>query len=473
MPLVFHDTLRHRKQSFEPLDPNRVSVYVCGPTVYDYPHIGNARPAVVFDTLIRLLRRNYPRVIYARNITDVEDKILAAAVKAGVSPEEIAEKYTRVFRQDMQALDVAMPDIEPTVTENMDAIIAMIARLLDTENAYEVQGHVLFHVPSCKTYGELSRRDRDGMISGARVETAPYKRDSADFVLWKPSAPGQIGWDSSWGRGRPGWHIECSAMIENHLGETIDIHGGGADLIFPHHENERAQSICAHSGKPLARFWLHNGFVTMKDDKMSKSLGNILTVRQLLGQAPGEAIRYALLSAHYRHPLSWSYALLARSRRNLDRLYRALGQARGRDFKGSDSGAPADEVFLQALEDDLNTPKALHELFRLAWKIRHAKNESEASRLGDVLAVSARLLGLLQHSEQEWFDLGKERLEGDAHRLDTQAIEMLLAERAQARDKGDFADADRIRSHLAKHGIIVEDGTDGSVWRRLTGEQHG
>ena len=281
MPIVLYDTLARRKRKFQPIDEGCVKVYVCGPTVYAPPHIGNARPSVVFDVLVRLLRRNYPKVKYVRNITDVDDKILAASLESGKKPGEIARIYTDVYHKDMDQLGVVRPNIEPKVTDNMSAIISMIARLLDKGHAYEAEGHVLFDVTSYESYGNLSKRNREEMIAGARVEKAPYKRDPADFVLWKPSTSEQIGWESAWGRGRPGWHIECSAMIKEHLGEVIDIHGGGNDLIFPHHENECAQSFCAHQ-KPLANYWMHNGFVNMGDEKMSKSVGNILTGDQLL-----------------------------------------------------------------------------------------------------------------------------------------------------------------------------------------------
>ncbi|MGB5950784.1 MAG: cysteine--tRNA ligase, partial [Parvibaculum sp.] len=322
--LMLHNSLTRRKEVFEPADPARVTMYVCGPTVYNYAHIGNARPAVVFDVLARLLRRLYPNVVYARNITDIEDKIIAAAKEQGVEIAAITEKFAQIYREDMGTLGVLPPDIEPKATETIAGMIAMMERLIASGHAYEADGHVLFNVPSYADYGRLSGRNRDDMIAGARVEVAPYKKDPADFVLWKPSTPDQPGWDSPWGRGRPGWHIECSAMIEKHLGRTIDIHGGGIDLQFPHHENEIAQSNCAHDHAPLARFWLHNGFVNIEKEKMSKSLGNVLLVHDLIAQAPGEAIRLALLNGHYRQPLDWTADGLAQARRMLDRLYGAL-----------------------------------------------------------------------------------------------------------------------------------------------------
>lgn len=464
MPLVLYDTLTRCKREFQPVDEGCVRVYVCGPTVYAEPHIGNARPAVVFDVLVRLLRRNYPKVKYVRNITDVDDKILDAAAKGSKSPEEIAQKYTRVYYADMKALGVMRPDIEPKVTENMEAILSMIKHLIDKGHAYEAEGHVLFDVNSYKFYGELSKRDREGMIAGARVETAPYKRDPGDFVLWKPSTLEQVGWESAWGRGRPGWHIECSAMIKEHLGETIDIHGGGIDLIFPHHENECAQSFCAHQN-PLANYWMHNGFVNMEKEKMSKSEGNIITVGRLLEWMPGEVIRYALLSTHYRKPFDWSRKLIVETRHALERIYRAAGAARGVDTPVDDVDMNlADGVVLQALEDDLNTPKALQRLYSLASEIFHSHNISDIRRLGDVLVASGKVMGLLQSSSTEWVE-SKART-GGSYSLTQAVMRVLLDERDRAREQGDFVTADRIRERLARVNIIVEDTPEGPKWQR-------
>src|SRR5881394_3253956 len=346
-----HDTLAREKRDFVPADPQRITMYVCGPTVYGRAHIGNARPAVVFDTLARLIRHEFGEdsLVYARNVTDVDDKIIAAAEAEGVDPSVITERYERFYLEDMAALGVQPPDIAPHATQEIAPMVALIERLIECGNAYEAEGHVLFSVPSDPDYGVLSRRDREAMLAGARVEVAPYKRDPADFVLWKPSAEGVIGWDSPWGRGRPGWHIECSAMISAHLGETIDVHGGGLDLIFPHHENEIAQSRCAHGGLPLARFWVHNGFVDMGAEKMSKSIGNIVTPNELLAQGhKGETLRLALLSAHYRQPLAWTEEVIAQAKTNLDRLYRLAGDA--------EAGEPNGDV-IEALQDDLNTPR--------------------------------------------------------------------------------------------------------------------
>ena len=434
--IQLYDTMARDKRPFVPLNPQRVTMYVCGPTVYNRAHIGNARPAVVFDTLARLIRHHYgPRsLVYARNVTDVDDKIIASANAEGVDPSVITERYERHYLDDMGTLGVAPPDVAPHATQEIGPMIAMIERLIGLEHAYEAEGHVLFSVSSHADYGELSRRDRDAMIAGARVEVAPYKRDPADFVLWKPSEEGVVGWDSPWGRGRPGWHIECSAMIQAHLGDTIDIHGGGLDLIFPHHENEIAQSRCAHAGAPLARFWVHNGFVDMGAEKMSKSLGNIITVGELLSQGHrGEALRLALLSAHYRQPLSWTGDVVSQAKTNLDRLYRVAGEA--------EAGEP-DPGVLEALADDLNTPLALARLMAL--------DDSAA------IKASAALLGLLADSADSWF-------RGDG---DSAAIEARIAARAEAKKSRDFATADRIRDELKADGILLEDSAGGTTWRR-------
>ena len=454
MDIHFHNTLTRRRERFEPQDPARVTLYVCGPTVYNFAHIGNARPAVVFDVLARLLRRHYT-LVYARNITDVDDKINAAAAERGEPIGAITARYTAAYLEDMGALGVAPPDIEPRVTDHIPQIIDMITRLVDTGHAYEAEGHVLFHVASFEHYGALSGRDPDELLAGARVEVAAYKRDPGDFVLWKPSDAQTVGWDSPWGRGRPGWHIECSSMIETHLGETIDIHGGGQDLIFPHHENEIAQSTCAHGGRTYCRYWLHNGFVNVDAEKMSKSLGNVLLVRNLLGVAPGEAIRLALLTAHYRQPLDWSDDVLADSRRKLDRIYNAL---RGVEV---DEGAAPPEAVEAALADDLNTPRALAELFGLARRANAATEAAERRRLCSALRAGGALLGLGQGDPEAWFAGGT----GD-DRLSEAAIDERVAARDRARAARDFAEADRIRDELAAQGIRIEDGPEGSRWRR-------
>jgi cysteinyl-tRNA synthetase len=431
-----HDTMAREKRDFVPADPKRITMYVCGPTVYGRAHIGNARPAVVFDTLARLIRHEFGAgsLTYARNVTDVEDKIIAAAEAEGLDPSVITERYERFYLDDIGALGVAPPDLAPHATQEIGGMVAMIEKLIERGNAYEAGGHVLFSVPSDPDYGALSRRDREAMVAGARVEVAPYKRDPADFVLWKPSTPDVVGWDSPWGRGRPGWHIECSAMIRAHFGETIDIHGGGLDLIFPHHENEIAQSRSAHGGTPLARYWVHNGFVDMGAEKMSKSLGNIITPAELLAQGHrGETLRLALLSAHYRQPLPWTEARVAQAKATLDGLDRTVGDA---------APGSVDDGVLDALRDDLNTPLVL----------------SRLSAIDDpaTLKASAAPLGLLGNSADEWF-MG----DGDAS-----AIEARIAERSAAKANRDFATADRIRDELRADGIVLEDGPSGTTWRK-------
>lgn len=456
MQIQIYNTLARQKELFVPQDPRRVTMYVCGPTVYNYAHIGNARPVVVFDTLYRLLQVAYPNVIYVRNVTDVDDKINAAAKAEGVPIGTITERYHAVYSQDMAALGALPPRIEPKVTQHIGAIISMVERLIANGHAYAAEGHVLFNVPSYAGYGQLSRRDRDDLIAGARVDVAPYKRDPADFVLWKPSPPDLPGWDSPWGRGRPGWHIECSAMIEQNLGTgTIDIHGGGHDLIFPHHENEIAQSTCAHGGRLFSRYWMHNGFVNIESEKMSKSIGNVLLVHDLLKQAPGEAIRLALLSAHYRQPLDWTEAGLREARAQLDRLYRALDGLK--DVKPSVTRAP--ETFLAALADDLNTPRALAELHQIANAANKATDATEKARLKGELLAAGWLLGLLQQDPAAW-------LKGDVNAdIDVTEIEALIEARKAARARKDWAESDRIRDQLAARGILLEDKAGQTSWR--------
>jgi cysteinyl-tRNA synthetase len=458
-----HDTMAREKRVFAPADPGRVTMYVCGPTVYNRAHIGNARPAVVFDVLARLLRHAYGEdsLIYARNVTDVDDKIIETAREEGVEPGVITERYERFYNEDMGALGVRLPTIAPHATGHVAAMVAMIGRLIEAGNAYEADGHVLFHVPSDPGYGALGRRDRDAMIAGARVEVASYKKDPADFVLWKPSSDDVIGWESPWGRGRPGWHIECSAMIEQHLGPTIDIHGGGLDLIFPHHENELAQSRCAHEGAPLARYWVHNGFLSMAgDEKMSKSLGNVVLVNELLERGhKGEVLRFALLSAHYRQPLEWSESLIAQSKATLDRWYRAYSIYL--DVRDEPKIRPKGlSGFWEGIGDDLNTPWAvatLNQFLRPSLK-EFPDSVSREVLLGDleVAIECAQFLGFLTEAPQDWFQgAGDER------------VEELVAARTEAKERRDFAEADRIRAGLAGEGIVLEDRPDGTTdWRR-------
>jgi cysteinyl-tRNA synthetase len=452
------NTLTGRKEAFEPGDPQRVTMYVCGPTVYSYAHIGNARPAVVFDVLARVLRRRYPRVLYARNVTDIDDKINKAAADQKVEIAVITRKFAAAYHDDLAALGVAAPDFEPRVTENLPAIIAMIGKLVASGHAYAASGHVLFHVPSYPDYGQLSKRDRRELLAGARVEVAPYKKDPGDFVLWKPSTPDQPGWESPWGRGRPGWHIECSAMSAQILGETIDIHGGGHDLVFPHHENERAQSTCAHGGKVFARYWVHNGFLTVNSEKMAKSVGNVMLVHDLVKQHPGEAIRLALLNGHYRQPLDWTDDTIPQARAQLDRLYGALRELEGVQAA---SGMSAPEAFTAALEDDLNTPMALAALFELA----HAANTApigEKPKIKAALQDAAGMLGLLQQSPEAWF-----RWQPAGEGVDAAAVDRLIADRNAARKSKDFKEADRIRDALAGMGVIIEDSAQGTRWKLI------
>ncbi|HSG65386.1 MAG TPA: cysteine--tRNA ligase [Gammaproteobacteria bacterium] len=458
MPIKLYNTLTRTRETFEPRDPERVTMYVCGPTVYNLAHIGNARPAVVFDVLARLLRRSHP-LTYARNVTDVDDKINAAAKAEGVEIGVLTARYLAAYQQDMTALGVLPPDVEPRVTDHLPQILRMIATLVDAGHAYVAEGHVLFMVGSFAEYGRLSGRDRDELIAGARVEVAPYKRDPGDFVLWKPSGADVVGWDSPWGRGRPGWHIECSAMAETHLGRTIDIHGGGQDLVFPHHENEIAQSTCAHRGQPYSRYWVHNGLIHVDSQKMSKSIGNVLLVRDLLEDAPGEVIRLGLLTAHYRQPLDWTADVLTEARQKLDRMYGALRGA-GLEGPATDEEAATMPVsVIEALEDDLNSPRALAELFALARDANRAEDPAVRLARAHELRAGASLLGLLAQDPDAWFT-------GTASgSLSDPEIDALVAQREALRKQRKFADADQIRDRLAAQGIAIEDGAAGPRWR--------
>ncbi|HEX3883236.1 MAG TPA: cysteine--tRNA ligase [Stellaceae bacterium] len=454
MALQLYNSLTRRKEPFAPIDPRNVRMYVCGPTVYDFAHIGNARAVVAFDLVYRVLRHEYgeEHVTYVRNITDVEDKIIAAARENDEPIDALTARTTAIFREDMAALGNLPPDIEPRATEYIDQMIALIERLIAAGHAYAAEGHALFAVTSYAKYGALSRRSRADMIAGARVEVAPYKQDPGDFVLWKPSTREQPGWDSPWGRGRPGWHIECSAMSETALGETFDIHGGGLDLIFPHHENEIAQSVCAHDGRPFARYWMHNGMLTVGGAKMAKSDGNFITVRDALAGTPGEVIRLALLGTHYRDPLDWTDERLRQARQTLDRFYRALA------LPGTAANGGVDDGVQTALDDDVNAPLALAHLHELAGAINRAGDDGERGHLQAALAAGGRLMGILEQPPAEWLRGG----DADAAR-----IEGRIADRALARKERRFADADRIRALLAEDGILLEDKPDGATeWRR-------
>lgn len=480
MPLHIHDTLRREKRLFEPRNKDRVTLYVCGPTVYDYAHIGNARPPVVFDVLVRLLRRTYgaDHVIYARNVTDVDDKINQKAAREGVAIGDVTARYEAAYLADMGLLNVSPPDIAPHVTDYIPAIVDQIQAIVDAGCAYAAEGHVLFDVSSYKAYGALSGRNLDDMIAGARVEVAPYKKNPHDFVLWKPSKADEPSWPSPWGEGRPGWHIECSAMIEKTLGLPIDIHGGGIDLVFPHHENEIAQGVCAHghahgdqAHDEYARYWMHNGFLTVDAEKMSKSIGNVLLLHDLVQAMPGEVVRWALLSAHYRQPLDWNQGLLDQSRKNLDRLYGVLRDADAAlaDFDEAtldeaemELAENALDPVLDALEDDLNTPGAIAQLFGLGNTLRELLNDAEAD-INDVamarwsLKEAAGLLGVLSLTPDAWFEGGDPALKAE--------VEALLDQRAKARAAKDWPEADRIRDRLNALNVVVMDGPDGATWR--------
>ena len=472
MTLQIYDTMTRAKTAFEPLDPDDVRFYVCGPTVYDLAHIGNARPVVVFDVLFRLLRHLYgaAHVTYARNITDVDDKIIKAAQESGEPIDSITARTTEAFHADMAALGALEPSIEPRATGHIAQMIAMIETLIERGHAYVADGHVLFSVPSMADYGRLARHSLDELVAGARVEVAPYKRDATDFVLWKPSTDAQPGWDSPWAnpwghRGRPGWHIECSAMSAEHLGAEFDIHGGGQDLIFPHHENEIAQSRCAHPGAGFARYWMHNGYVVVGGEKMSKSLGNFFTVRQLLEEGwPGEVIRLTLLSAHYRQPLDFTRDKLTESKAQLDRLYGALRKAGGTGAAGAAEVPEAPGSVIAALSDDLNTPEALAGLHELGTALNKAGDAAEIARLAGALTASGALLGILDADPKDWFQAGAGA--GAGVGVEAAVIEAQIAARVAARQAKDFAEADRIRDALAAEGIVLEDGAGGTTWRR-------
>lgn len=462
MTITLYNTLSKTKEVLEPLHTSPddgkpvVGLYVCGPTVYDYAHIGNARPVIVFDVLNRLLRHVYgdTHVTYVRNITDVDDKINARAAEEGIDIRELTERTARQYQEDMEALNCLTPDVQPRATEHISEMQELISILIEKGFAYEAAGHVLFHVPAMKNYGELSNRSIDEMQAGARVEVAPYKKDPMDFVLWKPSSDDEPGWESPWfdsaqgegasknGRGRPGWHIECSAMSKTHLGEVFDIHGGGIDLAFPHHENEIAQSCCAHGTSKLASIWMHNGYLQVEGEKMSKSLGNFITANEVLQDWPGEVARLAMLMTHYRQPINWTKANLEVAQKTLDGWYGVLDDSEETD----DAAAEIDEALLAALADDINTPKAI--------SILHQLKDQPA-----VLKASARQLGLLTHTVEEWTEIRAPKLEVDADE-----IEALIAARLEARENKDWAEADRLRDVLVSKNIVLMDGDGFTDW---------
>jgi cysteinyl-tRNA synthetase len=460
--LRLYNTRAREKQVFTPVDEGRVTMYVCGPTVYNLAHIGNARPVVVFDTLFRLLQTRYDEVVFARNITDIDDKIMIAARERGVGIEAISNEFAAKYREDTAQLNALPPTLEPHATDNIGPMITLTEALIANGHAYTAAGHVLFDVTSMADYGQLSGRSLDDMLAGARVEVADYKRRPGDFVLWKPSSEDEPGWDSPWGRVRPGWHLECSAMIREHLGPTIDIHGGGRDLIFPHHENELAQSCCAY-GDEFVRYWMHNAFLDMDGEKMSKSLGNVRTIRELLKSYRGEVLRFALLSAHYRSPLNFSEDLLEQAEQTLANFYNTLRSVE--DIELNVEVVLEGEAFYAALCDDLNTPLAIAELHAIARDLNKAEPAGKPQLKARMLAAG-NLLGVLAQDPVEWL---QGDTAGDAGGLDAAAIEALIQERRDAKLSRDYARADAIREELSAAGVVLEDGADGTLWRRVSG----
>ena len=455
MTVYIHNTLTRQKEEFKPIDPKKVRVYFCGPTVYNYAHIGNARACVVFNLLVKVLRYAYgaEHVQYASNLTDIDDKIIEAAKQSGEKINTITEKYAAIYNADMAALGAEKPDFQPRATDYIPQMLAMVRKLIESGHAYVAEGHVLFSVPSWPDYGKLSRRNRDDMIAGARVEVAPYKKDPADFILWKPSTPEQPGWESPYGRGRPGWHLECSAMNEAINGNHFDIHAGGEDLIFPHHENEIAQSVCAHGGETYVNYWMHNGWLMVEGQKMSKSVGNVVLVHDLIKRIPGEVVRFALLSTHYRQPFDWTEELLQQSKRTLDRYYGLLRDVK--DIAATDVDVP--QTLVDALKDDLNTPKAFSELSALAKVLSTAGSDAEKAAAKGALLAAGKLIGLLQQDAAAWF-------KGD---VDAALIEQKIAEIQDARAKKDYKRADQLRDTLRQdYAVSVSVTPSGITWRK-------
>lgn len=457
MSLSIYNTLTGKKEAFQPMDPNRVTLYVCGPTVYNFLHIGNGRSAVIFDTLVRVLRHHYDKVVFARNITDVDDKINQAASDEGISIRALTDRYIQAYHDDIDGLNVALPDIEPRATDHIEQMITSIEQMISAGHAYVAQGHVLFHVPSFKDYGKLSKRNTDDMLAGARVEVASYKKDPMDFVLWKPSSDDQPGWQSPWGKGRPGWHIECTAMIQAHLGNTIDIHGGGRDLTFPHHENELAQGTCCHDDEDYVRYWMHNGMLTVDGEKMSKSLGNFLTIRDALQQFHGEHLRLMMLSSQYRSSLDWTESLIKQSKQTLDRFYNALGEAQSLTPQAHPDSLAG---VMNALNDDLNTPLAIAAMHELAGQMFKAHSDIEKQQLKWALLEAGKLLGILQEAPATWFTAASD---GE---ISPEEIEQLIEQRSAAKKAKDFAKADAVRQQLDDAGVEIQDTREGVRWRR-------
>ena len=456
MSIQLHNTLTGKKTTFQPIDENRVTMYLCGPTVYNYAHIGNARPAVVFDVLNRLLRMTYPKVVFARNITDIDDKINNFAKETGRSIKSISSEYAKAYNDDLKSLNVQMPDVEPYATHHLGEMIAMIQTLIEKGHAYEAEGHVLFNVNSYDDYGKLSKRNLDDMQAGARVEVASYKKNPGDFVLWKPSDDTLPGWNSPWGRGRPGWHIECSAMAAKHLGKTIDIHCGGKDLVFPHHENEVAQSCCANDTQNFANYWVHNGFITMSDQKMSKSLGNIALIKDVVAENNGEVVRWLLLSAHYRQSVDFSQASMEQAQKTLNRIYATL---RDNQHIEVDADAAIDAELLAALQDDLNTPIAFARINAMAKQLANAETDKEKAHIKSTLMASADLMGIFHMSVDQWF-----AQEQDVDDVLKQRVEQLIVDRKQAREDKDWTRSDAIRDEIDALGVVLEDSKEGTRW---------
>lgn len=453
MPLKLHNTKTGKKENFTPIDESSITMYLCGPTVYNYAHIGNARPAVVFDVLFKLLKHHYPKVTYARNITDIDDKINKSAMELGQNIKKYASKYADIYNNDIEQLGVQAPDIEPYATDHIPQIIEMINDLIKKGHAYAAEGHVLFAVESYDNYGRLSNRNIEDMIAGARVEVAPYKKHPADFVLWKPSDDSLPGWNSPWGRGRPGWHIECSAMCKQHLGDVIDIHCGGRDLVFPHHENEAAQSCCANGTESFANYWVHNGMINMDNQKMSKSLGNILLISDVTAKYKGEVIRWLLLSSQYRQSVSWSESSIHKSQKTLDRIYSTL-----RDNQDLDANVHEDniaETVITALNDDLNTPVAFAEINKMAKQLAKAELTEDKFLYKSQLLSTGQLLGFFLEEPESWFK---------SDEVDSDKIDELIKQRDLARDNKDWAKSDEIRDELTAMNIVLEDSANGTRW---------
>lgn len=457
MKQYLYNSLTGKKEEFSPIDESNIRMYVCGPTVYNYVHIGNARPAVVFDTLVRVLRANYEKVTYVSNITDIDDKIIDAAAAQKVPISEITQKYTDIYNQNMEVLGVQAPDIQPKATEYLPEMIELIEQLIEKGFAYEKDGHVMFHVLAYEKYGALSKRNRDEQIAGSRVEIAPYKKDPADFILWKPSDSEQPGWDSPWGFGRPGWHTECSAMTEKNLGLPFDIHGGGRDLIFPHHENEIAQSCCAsgdvNNPQSFSKYWIHNGFVTVEGEKMSKSIGNVILVKDLINQYDGEVIRLALLSSHYRQSFDWNAKIIHQAQVLLDKLYKAL-----LDLSDENVDTKTNEEFLNFLNDDLNTPGAITFLNKKLKE--YTAGVINKKDFKQILLFASKTLGILNNNPEDWF-------RAKSNDLDEEEINSLIEKRKMAKANKDFKTADAIRDQLKEMGVEIMDSAEGTTWKPL------